>query len=165
MIPSIHPFSHPVQSGGQSGGPGSPGSGDWEGTARENRNLTGKEQESFQGKAKGKKRKNRQPKVKKGKLNSASEPKEATDQIDEAIDKGLDSELEWSPAVHLLVPLGPLRGIRLVDQVAHPIFGLRCHPWKGPISHMERTDGDRSKYNMAKRRKRRDPNQFRLEQV
>jgi hypothetical protein len=48
-------------------------------------------------------------------VKNIGEPKEATDQIDEAIDKGLNAELERAPAIHLLVPLGPLRGIRLMD--------------------------------------------------
>jgi hypothetical protein len=90
--------------------------------------LTGKERERFQAKrgrwSETKKRNSRQSKAK-TKFFKLDEPKEATDQIDEAIDKGLDAELEWSPAVHLLVPLRSFRGIRLMDQVAHPIFGLR----------------------------------------
>ena len=84
--------------------------------------MTGKERECrrFQERVRESATKETEPSVK------SEKPKEETHQIDEAVDKGFNAELERSPAVHLFVPLGPLRGIRLMDQVAHSIFGLGC---------------------------------------
>jgi hypothetical protein len=114
------------------------------------------------GEGEGEKGESRQSRRKEGRKERR---KRKTHEIDEAIDKCLDAKLEWSPAVHLLVALGALGGVRLVDQVAHSILGLGCSPQR-PHTQQTRTRGmDRSEYNMAKKSKGRDPNQFRLEPV